>query len=64
MFTYADIGYLKFKGLCVLGCYDWKLNFLSKCVENSQYQISLNLSSMKQAGMLSVLCGFDRISAT
>ena len=52
----------------VLGCYDLKLNLLSKCVVNSQYQIALNLSSMKQEGMFShalvLLCGIGRISAT
>jgi hypothetical protein len=68
LFTNVDIGYLKVKGVFVFGCYDLKLNLLSKCVINSQYQISLTLSSMKQAGMFSnalvLLCGIGRISAT
>jgi len=68
MFTNADIGHLKDKGVFVFGCYDLQLNLLSKCVVNSQYQISLNFSSMKQEGMFShalvLLCGIGRISAT
>jgi hypothetical protein len=68
LFTNADIGHLKVKGVFVLGCYDLKLNLLSKFVVNSQYQISLYLSSMKQEGVFShalvSLCGIGRISAT
>ena len=67
LFTNADIGHLKVKGVFVLGCYDLKLNLLSKYVVNSQYQISLTLSSMKQAGVFShalvLLCGIGRVSA-
>ena len=60
--------HLKVKRVFVLGCYDLQLYLLSKCVVNSQYQISLNLSSMKQEGMFShalvLLCGIGKISAT
>jgi hypothetical protein len=66
-FTNAGIGNLKFKGVFVLGFYDLRPNLLSKCVMNSQYQISLNLYSMKQVGMFShalvLICGIGRVSA-